>query len=447
MNKLYIAILIFGLVLTFSCKKQNSDSFLGLDVQPENDLVGVTITDSVALYMHTLKANDIRSFNERYKYLGSTQDPIFGSTDAGIYTNFSISNNLTNVRFGDNPVLDSAEMIINYTGQSMGDTNTVLNYKVQLLNTKLSKDSSYYLKSNISTASNAVNYGGKIRIRNGLFYLVLPLDYNMAQYILETESNLTNNTSFQNAYKGFYITASNPIGNSGSGAIRCFDLDNEFSGIKLYYHNGASINSKGQSVLFSFKGSDAIRFNHIEHNYNSGATQNLYSQLSGDTVKGNANIYLNSFGGTKVKVYLPYLKNFSDSMTVSISRAELVLKVDDSNPNTFYKAPPNLALIACTSEGKEEYLVDQLQESDFIKYDGLYNASKKLYTFNIARQMQQILTKKLTNYGFYLVNATPDYRTVARRDNRLERVVIGGKNSISFKPYFKVTYIKFPHDK
>ena len=447
MNKLYIAILIFGLVLTFSCKKQNSDSFLGLDVQPENDLVGVTITDSVALYMHTLKANDIRSFIDQYKFLGSTQDPIFGSTDAGIYTNFSISNNLTNVRFGDNPILDSAEMIINYTGQWMGDTNTVLNYKVQLLNTKLSKDSSYHLYSNISTASNAVNYGGKIRTRNGLFYLILPLDYNMAQYILETESNLTNNTSFQNAYKGFYISATNPISSSGSGAIRRFDLDNEFSGVKLYYHNAASINSKSQSVLFSFKGSDAVRFNHIEHNYNSGATQNLYSQLSGDTVKGNANIYLNSFGGTKVKVYLPYIKNFSDSMNVSISRAELVLKVDDSKLNTYYKAPPNLALIACNSDGSEGFVVDQLETDDSEKYDGIYNSTKKQYTFNIARHVQQILTKKLPNYGFYLVNASPGYRDVVRRDNRLERVVIGGKNNISFKPYFKVTYIKFPHDK
>jgi hypothetical protein len=35
----------------------------------------------------------------QYKYLGSNQDPIFGRTDASIYANFSISNNLTNVTF------------------------------------------------------------------------------------------------------------------------------------------------------------------------------------------------------------------------------------------------------------------------------------------------------------------------------------------------------------
>ena len=126
MNKLYIAFFIFGLTFIFSCKKQDADSILGLDIQPQNDLVGVTVTDSVSLYMHTQKVDYVRTYNDQYKFLGSTQDPIFGSTEAGIYTNFSIANNLTNVSFGVNPVLDSAEMMIRYLGQFTGDTSTVL---------------------------------------------------------------------------------------------------------------------------------------------------------------------------------------------------------------------------------------------------------------------------------------------------------------------------------
>jgi hypothetical protein len=61
--------------------------------------------------------------------------------------------------------------------------------------------------------------------------------------------------------------------------------------------------------------------------------------------------------------------------------------------------------------------------------------------------MQQIITGKSTYYGFYLVNATPSKATVIRRDDRMEGVVLGGKNNTSFKPYFKVTYVKFPYDK
>lgn len=447
MNKLYITFLILGLTFAFSCKKQDADSVLGLDVQPENDMVGVSITDSVSLFMHTQKIDYTRSYNDQYKFLGSTQDPIFGTTDASIYTNFSIANNLTNVSFGVAPTLDSAEMLIRFVGQFVGDTNTVLNYKVQLVNSKISGDSAYHTNSVVSTALSNVNYGGKIRVRNGAYYLVLPLDYNMAQYILETNANLTNNTGFQNAYKGFYISATNPIGNPGSGAIRRFDLDDDYSGVRLYYHNGTSTISKGQSTLFTFKGTDAIRFNHIEHNYTSGATQNLFSQLSGDTVKGNTNVYLNSFGGTRVRVYLPTIKHFSDSVNVSISRAELIVKLDDSNLNTYYGSPANLALLASSSDGTEQLVIDQLESSDFQKYNGNYDATNKQYVFNIARQMQQIITSKSTYYGFYLVNATPSKATVIRRDDRMEGVVLGGKNNTSFKPYFKVTYVKFPYDK
>ena len=169
--------------------------------------------------------------------------------------------------------------------------------------------------------------------------------------------------------------------------------------------------------------------------------------MSGDTAKGNTNVYLNSFGGTRVRVYLPTIQHFADSVNVSINRAELIIKIDDSNLNTYYGVPANLALIASSADGTEELVIDQLEASDFVKYGGNYDPTKKQYVFNIARQMQQIITKKIVNYGFYLVNATPSRSTVIRRDNRSDRVVIGGKNNLAFKPYFKVTYVKYPYDK
>jgi hypothetical protein len=82
-----------------------------------------------------------------------------------------------------------------------------------------------------------------------------------------------------------------------------------------------------------------------------------------------------------------------------------------------------------------------------VKYGGNYDATNKQYVFNIARQIQKILNGE-TDYGFYLVNASPNKSFVIRRDNRLERVVIGGKiTPITYKPIFKVTYVKYPFDK
>ena len=97
MTKLRIGLLLLSFIVVFSCKKKDEQSILGLDVQPENDLVGLTITDSASVFMHTQRVDSVKSYNDQYKYLGSNQDPIFGRTDASIYTNFSISTLAANV--------------------------------------------------------------------------------------------------------------------------------------------------------------------------------------------------------------------------------------------------------------------------------------------------------------------------------------------------------------
>ena len=446
-----IAFLLISVLFLFSCKQKDNTSTLGLDVQPENDLLNTTITDTASIYMHTQRVDSVRTFNDGIKYLGSTQDPIFGRTDAAIYTNFSITNNLTNLSFGTDAVLDSAEMVIATDNQNfIGDTSNHLAYKVYLLNESVTNTTPYYTSRQFAHSVNAVNTTtGTLATRSGSLCLVFKLDYNMAKYILETDANLTNNTAFQSANKGFYITSENTVlSGPNTGAIRQFNLDNILSGVNLHYHESGSTSSKGNVFKFSFRGIDAARTNYIKHNYNL-ANAELKNQLMGDTsVTGNNLLYLNCFGGTRTRVYLPYLKNFSDSQTVSISRAELIIKVDPSTIDFInYNSPNELALVGCGPSNNEELVWDQIESTDFVKYNGTYDATNHQYIFNIARHMQKIVSNKITNYGFYLVNANPSKSVVVRRDNRKDRIVLGGKSNAMYKPVFKVTYIKFPHDK
>ncbi len=449
MNIIRTVLFISFIFIIFSCKKKDTESVLGLDVQPDNDLLGVTITDSTSIFMHTQRIDSVRTYNDQYKFLGSVQDPVFGQTHASIYTNFSIANNLTNVSFGSNPVLDSAEIVLRFTGNYAGDLSNYLTYDVYLLNEMIPTGVAYYTnkhfsKTKVSSSSTQLVY------RNNALCLILPFDNNLAQYILQNTANLANNSAFLSAYKGLYITTSNSsnISPINKGSIRKYDLDDDLSGINFYYHEGGSISSKIKKAQFTFRGSDALRLNHIDHNYNAAAANNLFQQvMSNDSTQGNTNVYLNSFGGTRVKVYLPFLKAFSDSEHVSISRAELILKVDRTGYNSTFGYPANLALIGCGTGGIEELVYDQLATADFIKYNGNYDSTNKQYVFNIARQMQKIITDKTYNYGFYLINAQPSTAYVAKRDDRLERVYFGGKNNITYTPKFKVTYVKFPYDK
>jgi hypothetical protein len=225
-------------------------------------------------------------------------------------------------------------------------------------------------------------------------------------------------------------------------------MEDDISGLNLYYHDGNSVSSKIKTAQFTFKGSDAQRLNHIDHNYYAAASPNLFDQvINNDTTKGNGSVYLNSFGGTRVKIYLPFLKAFSDSVNVSISRAELIVRVNKSTLSTAYSVPDQLALIATGAGGVEELVYDQIETTDFIKYGGGYDPNYNYYKFNIARQMQKIITGKIYNYGFYLVNALPSKSLAGKRDNRIQRIVMGGKEDLMYKPVFKVTYIKYPYDK
>src|SRR5205085_2554696 len=117
----------------------------------------------------------------------------------------------------------------------------------------------------------------------------------------------------------------------------------------------------------------------------------------------------------------------------------------DNNPG--YQPPLKISLVGVDAAGKEIFVKDQYFGTDLIRFGGSYDPVNKYYIFNIARHVQDIMSGKLANYGFYLVVADPDRSYVARRDDRAERVVFGGLNNALYKPSFRLTYIRFPYDK
>lgn len=441
-------------LVVFSCKKNNKDSILGLDVQPEGDLLGYSVSDTNTLFMHTFSIDSVRSvrsFSDRYKLLGSNQDPIFGRCDASIYTNFVLPNNVTNVSFGSNPNVDYAEIRLVYQGDYSGDTITALQYDVFQLEDILHADSLYYTKSDIKKSSQPISSSqAKIKIVNSKLCLVLPVDKNFAQYIIQSPNYLTDNTTFINAFKGFYITASNSSLNpiSLQGCIRRFDMEDAGSGFFVYYHNGNSSSNKPLEYQFTFNGSSSIKFTRVSADHNSGAAQDFVSQITNDTITDGNDVYLQGFGLTKVKLYMPFIKNYSDSQHVSINRAELTLKIDQlvNGDGIKYSAPPNISLLVINEDWHEAYVKDQYYSS-VVQFGGDFDSENNEYKFNIARQLQDIVDGTVNNYGFYIVQANPVKYYVTKRDDRHQRLVIGGPKNPLYKPTLRMTYIKFPHDK
>jgi hypothetical protein len=439
-------------VSAIACKKK-ADPALGTDVQDEADALFSIVSDSATLYMHTVKYDSIRSYQDQYKYLGANQDPVFGRMNAGIFTNFSLPSGVSNISFGDDAVLDSAELILTFTQSFVGDSTTPLRYQVYQLTQLLDKTKAYYTHHTIPfNTSTLTDVSRRISKTSGFYTIRLPLNSTFAAAILNNPQYLLNNSVFQSTYKGFYITAKNsPLNSTAQGSLMKIDLDNPVSGIYLYYHNGAPSSLKEpKTYRLPFSGDNASRFNNVQYDPSSGGNNLLIDQLDkSDTTKGKQNIFIQGLGGSKTVIRLPFLKNYADSCPIGVNRAELIFKVDQSFLSSAgnYEPPSQISMVACDAQGQEIYIKDQYYTSDVIRFGGTYDATNKQYVFNFARHMQDIMTGKIDNYGFYLVVADADRFSVPRRDNKAERAIFGGVSNALYKPTFKLTYIRFPYDK
>ena len=98
-----LILMVFALALLgFSCKK--SPNTIGNNLIDGENYIGVYHTDSLPVVCHSI-VDSIGTKNVSYALLGSMKDPVFGTTDAGFYTQLHLSS--TDHRYGNNPVLDS----------------------------------------------------------------------------------------------------------------------------------------------------------------------------------------------------------------------------------------------------------------------------------------------------------------------------------------------------
>ena len=429
------------LFLLFSCKKDKS--ILSDSVQPAEDALSTGFTSNFDVFCYTKKYDSIASYNGRNKFLGSNLDPYFGEMNVGLYLNANLS--ASNWNFGRNAKITASEIIlvvdpIDYCG----DTSAVNNFSIFPLDSDLSVSRVYLsnndrLHSKTPISKLALKY---TRLANGKPALRIPIDTTFSGQLMRDTLHLISNETFLAKYKGFYIQSA--LNSNSQGIVFKCDLEDDDSGFFIRYTADSA-----QSFKFDFKGNSSVKYNTVKYNY-VNANTNLKAQLNGDTASGSGNLFLKGLGVSILRLYIPAIKSIADSFKVAVNRAEIILNIDLVNfqqgkiSNAIqYNLPTKLALIACDSVGKENYILDQINAIDASRYDGGYDATNNRYVFNIARHVQAILSGKRKNYGFYVVVADPDARYTVLRDNYIDRVVLYGSSNQNLKPKFNLSYIKF----
>jgi hypothetical protein len=266
-------------------------------------------------------------------------------------------------------------------------------------------------------------------------HLRVPLEQSFGQVILNNQGssgNLASNSAFQNFIKGLYITSDITTSNPGDGNILHFKMGDAITKLSIYYHNSNATNN--DSLRYDLSLSSVARFMAFDHDYTT-AYSYLQSQLTSSAV--DTALFVQSLAGSKVKIELPHIMHWNDSGKVAINKAELVIKVDQTNNSLYqldtFAAPTKLVLFGI-SESNTNYVIPDAFDSN-VSFGGVYDATNKEYRFIIDRYIQQVLNGSRANTGFYLVATAGSVNA--------NRVVLGsGSSKGSQKMKLNITYTK-----
>lgn len=444
----YLSFLLLICSILYSCKKNGT---VGLDVQPETDLISSASKDSSTLLSYVELEDSIKTNAPSLLLLGSYEDPIFGTTTSSFFSQLNILNNSNNIDFtggvglANDLVLDSAVLTLQYKASASdarklyGTSSDPQTIRVYKLTENMSLDSNYY--SNRRIPFDSLNYIGSKTFTaypdslvklNGVYapaHVRIKIDSTFAASILAESgtANLTSNTAFHNFFHGIYVAPLNTQ-SSGQGAIFYFDPLGERTKFVLYYRRNVSNPTVGDTLNYSFEiNSQAAYFNRFQHNYTATPVGAALNNGTSDS----AYVYVQSIAGVRTKITMPHLKNWVANGAIAINKAEFVLKVDASTVTTEYTTPANLYLaVADSIAGKFDFPIDFYEIAS--GYGGVYNAATFEYRFNVTRHVQQVLDGKIKDYGFYLLSGSSAVNA--------HRVVLFGASKISSKLKLRLTY-------
>ena len=293
----------------------NKSSIVGLEIQPENDLINAEFLDSLTLLTQTFKEDTLRTdVNIGYSgigLIGKYIDPIFGEATSSLYTQLRMYSSAP--VFGSNPLCDSVKLTLYYIDAYGELTKHQQTINVYHLIGDIDINANYFSNQTIAASS--------IDLANGYVFtpqpsdsieikgvkqapqLRVPLEKSFGQDILNQQytTNLANNTEFVKYIKGLYITTEKTQGlMSGQGSILRFNLN--YSSVDIYYKYRPLNAVKDSATQYSIRLGSVASLSNFSHNYLS-ALPDLKNQIAaGITPAQNENIYVQSMAGLKAKI-------------------------------------------------------------------------------------------------------------------------------------------------
>ncbi len=447
--------MLVSLFILGGCK---NPSGIGLDVDPNvalNSLVNDTSTVSTKL----IKQDSVTANYTSSSILAYFKDPVFGTTTGNIAVALTLPS--ANYSFGDNPVIDSAVLVLPFKGFYGDSLNTDYTVEVRQLDEVLYNESqkTYYTAKKwavkptvLGTKNFKAAYrdslilqdiiaGRKDTVKRVPAQLRIKLDPTfITNNILKADSsNLASNLAFNNFIKGLYISLNKNTTTNNGGIFSLDTYTADASKLDLFYKKTSSTGGVDTTnVSLSISGSNGFAASELSWDLDGTPVQ---TELQSNT-NSNNNLYFKGLSGTQVKIDFPYLNKLKAiGSNIAINRAELILKVVNGT-ETPYTPIPRLRAFRWDIAERRQFLPDE--NSNDPRYlgagyiGGYYDSTHHQYVFNFTGYIQDLLNGKTKNYGTFIT--TSDFSNPGNALNELGRSVTGGGAHITYKAQLKIYY-------
>jgi|688.fasta_scaffold209762_2 hypothetical protein len=478
-------VFLFSMV---ACTKISTTE-LGSGLIPTVDGVNTFDTTLEIITENVVESDTTRVYKFYAQALGIiSNDPIFGKTSANLffqlmpaYFPFSITGTSDSIK------VDSAVLILSCKS-FYGDSTLPLKINVEEISTNTPLDpfkdypANYPSLSPFSTVGSIANTKEVDirRLRDSVYNRFEASNYQIRIRLHDSfakrfikEFNSTNayksDTTFRENFGGFSLKVE--AGNTPN-ALLYISLADTNTKLALYYNSSTTGATTRDTVVTNFRFSSFTcgNANFVTRNRTGSELANHISTPA----KPDSLVYLQTSPGNYVRIKIPGLKNFSNSI---IHRAELITEQVPDNNNFLtldkFMAPPSIVLLSAWDSANSakinvpnDYVLSSSGAPNTVNFGG-YLSYKSVpgfdnlatYNFNLSRYVQGIVSRKDQSYELRLsapVNDSLSYKnpypsTAATQTIYLSpsvggnnvadgRVRLGGGNHSRFKMRLRIVY-------
>ncbi len=408
-KKLIYSILVFSIALSMifisSCKKEIDT--IGVDIVGENPL-NVVIIDTITLDMHSELVDSLRTDELITHLLGAYKDPVFGISNASVYTQFRLSESTQGFDFGSNAQADSLVLYIRYKQKEVfGDSAYTQHLSVYELSEDLNRDTAYYAFQSSETFPEKVGEVTFVPSFDTVYYIAngdtlsknRPISIQMTQAMADKMLALgseayIDNEAFLAAFKGLWITTDDSHLPAQGGAMMYTDFNHVETFMRLYYHNDTQ-DSLHYDYLVNNKTARYSSFNHYD--YQDADIDFRRQVIDKETDLGAQTLYLQGMGGVRTIINVPFIDNLPDNLIVNEARL-YIYNLEEENENF-----PPISSITMSHPIANESQTDTIwyripdAASGEQYFGGKYQSGSNGYNFRITQELQNMITGKLSS--------------------------------------------------